>query len=150
MSSTVHVSKTKRWRLLGTIGLIAAVMMAASWWIMLPKRTADRFISLMSSGQLLEADAMLLKPSSIELDADGGVLITSNDGNAITITAEELPFSGLDDFYYQPRTKTGDYLAGRYRFPVITSGVAVHSEQQEPLTVFAMAKGDRVVILTAK
>lgn len=130
--------------------VVIAITVGASWWIGRPKRTAEHFIALVSKGQFNEADAMLLDPSSIGIDAAGTVAITSTDGNSTTLNKDELPLIALDAFYFRPREGFGDYLAGRYRFPVVTSGPAVQKEQKEPMKVSAIATGDRIVIITIK
>jgi len=129
---------------------VLVIAVGASWWIGHPKQTAERFIALVSNGHLKEADTMLLDPSAIDIDAAGNVLITATDGNSATLAKEELPLIGLDAFYFRPREGFGDYLAGRFRFPVVTSGAAVQNERKEPAEVSCIATGDRISIVAIK
>lgn len=141
-----------RWRfrlMLVLIGVVA-IAIGGIWWVGRPERTAENFIALVSKGQLKEADAMLVDPSSIATDAAGNVVIVASDGNSTTLNKDELPLMGLEPFYFRAREGFGDYLAGRYRFPVVTSGPAVQQELKEPMKVSAIATGGRVVIVTIK
>jgi hypothetical protein len=152
MTDEPGTTKKNRWRVRVMLALIVVIVIAigGTWWIGRPERTADHFIALVSKGQLEEADALLLDPSSIDIDAAGNVVITASDGNSTTLNKDELPLIGLEPFYFRPREGFGDYLAGRYRFPVVTSGPAVQRELKEPMKVSAIATGDRIVIVTIK
>ena len=134
------------------VALIALLVLAAaaSWWVRCPERAAERFVSLLSEGRLDEADAMLRLPSSIDLDAAGDVIVTAGDGSRAALGEAELPLAGLDEFYFRSRDGFGDYVAGRYRFPVVTTGPAVQSERREPVEVKCVATGDRIAIVAVE
>ncbi|WP_425617382.1 hypothetical protein NA78x_001057 [Anatilimnocola sp. NA78] len=135
---------------LGAVISVAVIAGVSSWWIARPRNSAHEFIRLVSTGSFAEADAMLAGASSIEREADGNVVITSNDGTAFTFPTNELPLQGMDNFYYQPRPSNFDYLAGRYHFPLVSAGPAVRGDLQEPSLVSAVATTAGIVIVSVK
>ncbi|WP_145099983.1 hypothetical protein [Anatilimnocola aggregata] len=88
--------------------------------------------------------------SSIRADSAGGVVITDNGGTASALSPTELPLKGMERFYFQPRPTSFDYLAGRYHFPLVTSGPDTRGELKEPVHVSAVATSRGIIIISVQ
>jgi len=143
------------WRvyLIAALIVVLLVTVGGPWWVWRPKGSAEHFISLLSKGQMDQANSMLRDPSSIQTDAIGSVTIKATDGTTATLTQGELPLISYGDRADRdsaPRTGIGDYLAGRYRFQVATSGPALKGGQKKSVIVYCVAETDRIAIDTIK
>lgn len=141
------------WRVYLMGALIAALVVAIGgpWWGERPKRAAERFISLLSQGQIDQASAILHAQSSLQTDAGGNVVIKARDGTAARLTRSELSLVAFGPATFPPRG-IGGYLTGKHHFMVSTSGSAVlgpkNGQTKRLVDAVCVAEGGRIDIGT--
>jgi hypothetical protein len=152
MTEEQQFAKRILWHLYAALALIVvlAIGIGGQWWIGRPKRSAEHFIAVLSKGQINDATAMLVDASAIQPAADGNVTIKGTDGSSATLSGAELPLVALVVPDSNPRNGWDDYLAGRYRFQLATSGPAAQNGERKPTEVYCVAHGNRIIVETVK
>jgi hypothetical protein len=152
MTDEQQAAKKTRWQLYAAIALILVVGfgIGAQWWIGRPKQSAEHFIAVLSKGQIKDITAMLADTAAIQSNADGSVTIKGADGSSASLGNNELPLVALVVPDAQPRNGTGDYIVGRYRFQVASSGAAVQNGHRAPTEIHCIANGGRIIVESVK
>jgi hypothetical protein len=63
-----------------------------NWWVYRPRRTTGTFVGHLSHERYEEAALMLIAPSAIEVDSNGGVVLVDHAGNPTAVPEVRLPF----------------------------------------------------------
>lgn len=147
-----HATKKTRWHVYAALALFIVVVVgvATQIWIGRPKLSAERFIAALSKQQINDATGMLADPTAIESDANGTITIKGTDGSSAKVGNDELPLIALVVPDAQSRNGAGDYIAGRYRFQLATSGPAVLNGDRAPTEVYCIANGSRITVASVK
>lgn len=77
--------------LLSVIVVLVAVGLTLAWFDQ-PRRTTERFVGNMYHERYEEAADMLVSPSALSVNPDGGLLIVDRDGRSISVPRVQLPF----------------------------------------------------------
>jgi hypothetical protein len=126
--------------------LIVTLVVVGGWWANAPKRTAERFIALMSRGDFESAADMLVDRQAIRTDGNG-LHIRVADGTTVTIAADELPLVVMKSQGRTSRTGFGDVLLGRFHFDLTSSGPALPQEQENAIEIHGIAERNRIVLV---
>lgn len=148
MTEEQQATKKTRWHLYAALALIIVVVLgvAIQWWIGRPKQSAEHFIAVLSKKQMNDATEMLADSTAIESDANGKITIKGTDGSSAKLSGDELPLIALVVPDAKSRNGAGDYIAGRYRFQLATSGQAVQNGDRTPTEVYCIANGSRIIV----
>lgn len=140
-----------RYRALSLIAAISVYVLCLGWqwWVDRPEKVARHFMVLLSKGQIPEASAMLVDPSSMAKDNDNLVL-KADDGTSITLTSDDLPLVGYDRANWSYRNGLEDRLSSRFRFLLVTFSPAVQNRQKRGIEVHCTAEGTRITIKAIK
>jgi hypothetical protein len=155
MTGEEQSTKKTRWHLYvaGALLVVLAIGMGGQWWLDRPKRSAWRFIAVLSGDKANEAKAMLRDASAMVTDGSGNVTIQGADGTSATLTGGEWPLFASGSRVVpgsKDRNGMGDYLARRYYFQMSSAGPAVMSGEKSPVEVDCVAQGDGIVIQTVR
>ncbi len=92
---------------ISTLALTAILicLTVTNWWVYLPGHTTGAFVGHLSHERYEEAALMLIAPSAIEVDSNGGVVLVDHAGKPTAVPEARLPFlagggrsDGLGDF----------------------------------------------------
>ena len=140
------------WHLYAALALLVvlSIGIAGQWWFGRAKRSTEHFIAVLSNGQVNDAAAMLLDASAIQSASDGNVAFKGTDGSSATLSHAELPLVAFGVCGSKPRNGPADYLAGRYRFQLASSGPAVQNGERKMTVVYCVAHGTGIIVESVK
>jgi hypothetical protein len=152
MSELQRSPTNSRWRLFTALGLIGVVVLGvgAQWWIARPKRCAERFIAVVSQQKIADATQMLVDSTALTYDGNGNLTIKGTDGTSAVLSPAELPLIALEVSGAGARDGASDYLLGRLRFGLASSGRATDDGSRRTTEVYCMSLGGRVVVESVK
>jgi hypothetical protein len=77
---------------ISTLALTAILICLAvtDWWVSLPRRTLGAFVGHLSHERYEEAALMLIAPSAIEVDSNGGVVLVDHAGKPTAVPEARL------------------------------------------------------------
>jgi hypothetical protein len=148
MTEERQTAPKTRWQLYAAVFLIVVVVIAVAgqWWINRPKHSAEHFIAVLSKQKINDATEMLADRTAIQSDTNGKITIKATDGSSATLKSDELPLIALGVPDAKPRDGAGDYVVGRYRFQLATSGPAVQNGNRKLTEIYCVADGNRIIV----
>jgi hypothetical protein len=72
--------------------VIGAMVISAFWWFERPQRITQEFVGHLFHERYSEANSMLEGGSSLRSLPEGGLLVSDQAGNSVTVPKEKLPF----------------------------------------------------------
>ena len=72
--------------------VIGAMVTSAFWWFERPQRITQEFAGHLFHERYSEANSMFEGESSLMLLPEGGLLVSDQAGNSVTVPKEKLPF----------------------------------------------------------
>ncbi|MCB9913947.1 MAG: hypothetical protein H6828_02215 [Planctomycetes bacterium] len=113
------MSRSKHVTLLAALALVALVFTLYSWGGR-PHRHAERFVALLSRGEIAAAGALLHEPAELRVLEGGGLALRDEAGASVTVPRAGLPFQATGDG--PRRSQLTFWLAEEQPFEMVAIG----------------------------